>query len=421
MTDSQAAVADDMSSRLETYKYDKITFSAAIHGEMIPQGLALPLARLCIVRGIRYHDGFGEELRGVLPLFTRALNARSIMSNRIPDMDDIDDFPYCVWYPETASEETYRKLVHRYPQMASQAGRACAVAGYIDLYKELDILPDVHIAEEAREFGAGWGTVREEVKDYGIIENVVDYGAGHGSSEVAGRVSNDKRRRGCMAIYDHIMAQPTRYDIMNDYELAIRTDAKPEAYLNGDTAVLRSLEIKQEFEPEDFYDNGKPIYPMFSGKGFRTRVFNITEDMNIEEPKPFRDNYAPPTPDEAISLLSTPLPFDLPIVDKDLLICMAAYYGDIDRYVHLRRPKPLGQELDCCVRGIYNNTMFALRWQKQEESPTAMSLYRGWGQISKATTARMIMNNVLSRVINRDNRKEPYLIWYPSVAAASTY
>jgi hypothetical protein len=33
----------------------------------------------------------------------------------------------------------------------TQVGRACAVAGYADLYGELGLLPDVSIADEARE------------------------------------------------------------------------------------------------------------------------------------------------------------------------------------------------------------------------------------------------------------------------------
>jgi hypothetical protein len=45
--------------------------------------------------------------------------------------------------------------------MAYQVGRACAVAGYVDLYEKLDILPEVHIAEEARE--AGNSTIYEDL------------------------------------------------------------------------------------------------------------------------------------------------------------------------------------------------------------------------------------------------------------------
>lgn len=61
--------------------------------------------------------------------------------------------PYCIRYPEIATEDTYRRLARRYPSMAYHVGRACAVAGYLGLYKELNILPDTHIAEEARECG----------------------------------------------------------------------------------------------------------------------------------------------------------------------------------------------------------------------------------------------------------------------------
>lgn len=288
---------DDMAKRLHLYKYDKDVYRSAIRGEQIPHALGMPLVRLCIVRGIRYNDGYGEDLRGVLPEFTRALNARSIMSNRIPEMKTDDQIPYCIWYPESASETTLRELAHRYPAMLYHVGRACAVAGYFDLYKELDILPDVHIAEEARECGN-------------------------------------------MDIYDHIVSQPLRYDMMNDYTRTIATQSKPGAYLNGDTAVRHSLDIKQHFgvadepEPEEIDENGDMYWdPCFRAEGYRTNMYDITEDMNIKEdmrtwvdPDP-----SPPTSSVVLDLLSTPLPFDLPTMDKDLLILMAAYYGDIDR------------------------------------------------------------------------------------------
>lgn len=77
------------------------------------------------------------------------------MSDKIPEVSNPDEFPYCIWYPETAKEETYRALASRYPQMRYLVGPACAVAGYVDLYKELDLLPEAHIAEEAREQTGG--------------------------------------------------------------------------------------------------------------------------------------------------------------------------------------------------------------------------------------------------------------------------
>lgn len=76
---------------------------AAIRGEAIPPNITNThwVTRLCVVRGIRHHDGFASELRGMpeYPEFTRALNARDIMSNVILDINKLDEFPYCIWYP----------------------------------------------------------------------------------------------------------------------------------------------------------------------------------------------------------------------------------------------------------------------------------------------------------------------------------
>ncbi|KAK1590825.1 uncharacterized protein LY79DRAFT_579572 [Colletotrichum navitas] len=49
--------------------------------------------------------------------FARARNAQLIMSNAIPEITTDDDTPYCIWYPDVASEETYRQLAKRYPDM----------------------------------------------------------------------------------------------------------------------------------------------------------------------------------------------------------------------------------------------------------------------------------------------------------------
>ncbi|OQE18517.1 hypothetical protein PENFLA_c021G02635 [Penicillium flavigenum] len=73
-----------------------------------------------------------------LPEFTHALNARAIMSNRVQNMKSPDDFPYCFWHPDIPDERTL-------------VGRACAAGGYTSLYLKLDPLPDVAIAEEARD------------------------------------------------------------------------------------------------------------------------------------------------------------------------------------------------------------------------------------------------------------------------------
>lgn len=141
---------------------------AAIRGELeeIPSGPLIDnhVAIHFLVRGIRYHNAFALKLQKqqeestdanrFRALVWRALNARAIMSNRIPDMGDGEenDFPYCFWHPQVPSEATLRQLLCRYPstKVRYQVGRACAVAGHTDLYRELDLLPDVAIAEEAR-------------------------------------------------------------------------------------------------------------------------------------------------------------------------------------------------------------------------------------------------------------------------------
>jgi hypothetical protein len=68
----------------------------------IPHALGLPLTRHCIICGILYHYGFGEEFRGVSPESTRALNARSIMSDHIPLMSSESEFlHYCILAPSS--------------------------------------------------------------------------------------------------------------------------------------------------------------------------------------------------------------------------------------------------------------------------------------------------------------------------------
>lgn len=87
-----------ISERLSIQKYTADVCRAATRGEMVPVALGLKLTRLCNVRGMRYHTGFARELHGALPEFTRTLNARTIMSNIIPDMDDSldEETPYCI-------------------------------------------------------------------------------------------------------------------------------------------------------------------------------------------------------------------------------------------------------------------------------------------------------------------------------------
>lgn len=356
---------------------------------------------LCVLSGIRHRHGFAAELlpgsADQDPSFARALHARAIMSNEIPDISAAEEFPYCIWYPETATEDNYRQLARRYPQMRYQVGRACAVAGFKDLYSELDLLPDVSIAEEARD------------------------------SVLRGRSQGDEEDRnvnGSQEIFDQIVRQPVRWQVMDDYTRSVDLDSpKPARYgLNGDTAVVSTLQLRRDFRElrlssrfgisdKTFLD---PPYSVDSE--LAPCYFNITEDWNVDEYTSSSENSQDSDQllsEEMEELLWNPLPVDLPWGNKDLLVLMAAYYGDVDRYARLRRPLHVSRaETACVVRGIYHNTLFA-KW---------CSLQPDANKYASAITARFIMSNDLSRITeDTDDADIPSQIWYPSRAAAETY
>lgn len=228
-------------------------------------------------------------------------------------------------------------------------GRACAIAGYVELYQELGLLLDVSIAEEARD--------------------------------------NQLRQPRSSEIFESIMKQPIRWLVMDDYRRSVDQDSPlPARYgLNGDTAVRSTLDHKRLFENPDFYSRyGDGVYYCSSiGNDANPAYFNITEDCSIDEyegrkddqkagdsidfPKNWPDHRPVPwTTPEMHQLLWNPLPIDLPEGNKDILILMAAYYGDLDRYVRLRRPNfVLPKEMLCVIRGIYHNSMFAKWWSLQ--------------------------------------------------------
>jgi hypothetical protein len=274
----------------------------------------------------------------------------------IPEMSNYEDFPYCLWYPEVPTEETCRKLVIKHPKLRYLVGRACAVAGYSKLYYELDLLPEVHIAEEAR----------------------------------------DNKH---MDIFKAIMENNIKYSTMDDYTRTIFPDHPHLAYLNGDTAVRSTLEIKQE-----------PNQPYLKSGflGLNELPFDITEDLSVGTSQMKR----PEIPEDVVALLYTPLPSDLPSIDKDIIILMAAYHGDIDRYARLRRPKMIKFELNCVVRGIYHQPMFANWWYVVEKTQNV--------RLRRACHARFIMSDDLSR-ITQETTELPTNIWYPDVASESIY
>lgn len=338
----------------------------AIHGLKFPEASfhKSPVME-CTVRGIRYHIGFARTAEVAAAAnehaqIARAKNARLIMSNDIPDEMLAAHVPYCIWHPDVPSEETCRRLVQQYPGMKYHVGRTCAVAGYVDLYRELDLLPDVSIAEEARE-------------------------AGPASQE----------------IFEDITQRLVRYSVMNDYKLKIDLEnPRKGAVINCDAAVKSTLDIRQDVRR--CFKGSEALMRRLDG------VFDIAEDGGIDD-HDTAAQHNPPLAEHEVPLLYSPLPLDLPTMNKDVLILMAAYEGNVDRYVRLRRPGMIPEEAQCVIRGIYHNTTFAKWWSLEVKSCSTTTRYQ-LADIGAAVNARFIMNNDLSSLFDLP---QPYLIWYP--------
>ncbi|KAF5497429.1 hypothetical protein CGCS363_v008682 [Colletotrichum siamense] len=282
------------------------------------------------------------------------------MNNIIPEMPTDAVTPYCIWYPDIATEETYRELSRRYPRMRYQVGRACAVAGYNKLFDELQLLPDVSIAEEAEDNNNAY-------------------------------------------IRDAIISKPARYAVMNDYTRTIDIDEpRAGACLNGDTAVRSSLEKKRphghDTEERDFLE-------------YSSHYFDIQEDRHVR-PEHWRGPEHTVLQSQYADLIYKPLPRDLPPINKDIVIIMAAWDGNIDRYSRLRRPQPVENEISAVIRGAYHHTPFA-RWLETcledlfpDESESVL--------VRQAINARFIMNNDLYRIDRFTHGDSlPEFFWWP--------
>lgn len=177
--------------------------------------------------------------------------------------------------------------------------------GCTKLYLELGLKPDVSIAEEARDSGA---------------------------------VGQD--------IFDIIMTTPERFAVMDDYTKSVNeNDFRRGACLIGDTAVRSCVEEKTALDDRELCV-------------FDTEYFDITEDSSIGLEESFAET-STQMESTILSLLYKPFPHDLPAINKDILILKAAYEGNMERYVRLRRPSLIKKEQFCLERGIYHSTTFA--------------------------------------------------------------
>jgi hypothetical protein len=132
------------------------------------------------------------------------------------------------------------------------------------------------------------------------------------------------------------MSRTVKYAVMNDYRRSVNLLNPPSGvYLNGDTAVRTVLDEKHVFEGQDMYATAKEReYKPFSR---RRPYFNITEDFSVtddgilNEKSPQDHQNAKMALEARTRLLYSPLPINLPNINKHLLILRAAYSGNVDR------------------------------------------------------------------------------------------
>jgi hypothetical protein len=196
-------------------------------------------------------------------------------------------------------------------------------------------------------------------------------------------------------IYEDILKAHVKWRVFDDYTGSLHCSDPRPAKLNGDTCIRTWLSLTQpvlapvglvegeEGDPTSG-DGGKrkqymhaQDYEISGFPGYRTPPYDITEDKQLDikssgsqlcfrtpdrDPRSSfaetEDDYEgpkkalPELPGIVKRLLYELLPEDLPTCDKDWLIRMAAYTGNVDRYSRLRRPWFVEDELRCIERGI---------------------------------------------------------------------
>ncbi|GFF26440.1 hypothetical protein IFM61606_09746 [Aspergillus udagawae] len=86
----------------------------------------------------------------IIAQIPRALNDRDSMSNRILEMSDLDEFPYCTWYSSVPHVATCEELLGCMRSIKLAVVRVCILRNYSDYWDELDADPDVNLIEDAR-------------------------------------------------------------------------------------------------------------------------------------------------------------------------------------------------------------------------------------------------------------------------------
>lgn len=110
---------------------------------------------LCIAEGCHTDFEFAKwcysNISSTYNTIHKAISECFIKNN---DLSYVRDDIYCIWYPHSPSEETLRKLYQLKPLLKYLIARACVVGKYSSFYKELNVLPEIHIITEIIESGS---------------------------------------------------------------------------------------------------------------------------------------------------------------------------------------------------------------------------------------------------------------------------
>ena len=132
--------------------YEQVRYKAFIHD----------VEKYCIIHGCYFHLEFAQwckdNMMGVDLSIDIAISGKLIMNN---NLSYVISQVYCIWYPDSPSEDTCLKLYEQHPFLKYQIARVCVHYGYNKLFKKLDILPE-----------EGLLTIAENTKNQELIDYI---------------------------------------------------------------------------------------------------------------------------------------------------------------------------------------------------------------------------------------------------------
>lgn len=322
----------------------------------------------CVVHGV-YHDySFALWCDDIASLSSNAIIKAAINACRIMNDDlNIDGpLPYCIWYPRLASQHTYRTLYSLHPHMKYSIARACVIANYVELYDEMNLLPEVNIMLEA-------------------------YDANN------------------MYMYNSIMSSCVKYYVMDDYNRRYVKPIVTNHNLNDTCTISMIRQL-----PQICYDD-EDLRIRYNNNIVRNSIyFDIMADGCICSPADYRwyndsvngDLFNEDSITLYKLLVSQHICYMFIHVNKDVVVLHSAYHGSIDKYSIIRRPTYIPKEVDCLIHGIYYDYKFAL-WCRDNLKLTS--------SMEAAINARLIMSNDMN-ITN----VLPYCIWSPNLPSENT-